>query len=144
LGAFILIDKLSHATAAAGMIDGFPRGTAPGRADGESDRIIWLTGIAREERAEVAAKAQRRLQAIGRMSFILDEASLRENLNSDLVDSPAGAAEHIRRVRAVASLMSRAGLHILVAADVPPAEAWPGRPIVAADLEQEGESEWVI
>jgi adenylylsulfate kinase-like enzyme len=126
------------------MIDGFPRGTAPGRAGGESDRIIWLTGIAPGERAEVAAKARQRLQATGRMSFILDEASLRESLNSDLADSPAGAAEHIRRVRAVASLMSRAGLHILVAVDVPAAEAWPGRQIVAADLEPEGEAEWVI
>lgn len=81
---------------------------------------------------------------MGRMSFILDEESLRENLNSDLADNPADAAEHIRRVRAVAGLMSRAGLHILVAMDLPAAEAWPGRPIDAADLEQEGEAEWVI
>jgi bifunctional enzyme CysN/CysC len=144
LGAFILIDKLSHATAAAGMIDGFPRGAALDRATGEADRIIWLSGIAAEERAEIAARAQQKLQAIGRMSFILDEASLRENLSSDLADGPADRAEHIRRVRAVAALMSRAGLHILVAVDVPAAEAWPGRQIVPADLEQEGGDEWVI
>jgi bifunctional enzyme CysN/CysC len=144
LGAFILIDKLSHATAAAGMIDGFPRGTTSGRADGEADRIVWLTGIAPEARADVAAKAQQRLQAMGRISFILDEAALRENLSSDLADGPADTAEHIRRVRAVAALMSRAGLHILVAVDVPAAEAWPGRQIVPADLEQEGSDEWVI
>ena len=81
---------------------------------------------------------------MGRMSFILDEASLREGLSSDLADGPADAAEHIRRVRAVAGLMSRAGLHVLVAVDVPAAEAWPGRQIAPADLEQEGEAEWVI
>jgi hypothetical protein len=40
--------------------------------------------------------------------------------------------------------MSRAGLHILVAIDLPAAEAWPGRQIDPADLEQEGEAEWVI
>jgi bifunctional enzyme CysN/CysC len=144
LGAFILIDKLSHATAAAGMIDGFPRRAGLDRAAGEADRIIWLNGVASEERAEVAAKVQQKLQAAGRMSFILDEASLRENLSSDLADGPADTAEQIRRLRAVVGLMSRAGLHILVAVDVPAAEAWPGRQIVPADLEQEGGDEWVI
>jgi bifunctional enzyme CysN/CysC len=144
LGAFILIDKLSHATAAAGMIDGFPRGAALDRATGETDRIIWLNGVATEERAEVAAKAQQKLQSMGRMSFILDEAALREGLNGDLSDAPADVAEHIRRVRAVATLMSRAGLHVLVALDLPAAEAWPGRQIDRADLDQGGEPEWVI
>ncbi|HYG48349.1 MAG TPA: sulfate adenylyltransferase subunit CysN [Allosphingosinicella sp.] len=144
LGAFILIDKLSHATAAAGMIDGFPRGTAPGRAAGEADRIVWLTGIAPEARPEIAKRARQRLQAMGRMSFILDEAALREGLSSDLSDGPADAQEHIRRARAVAALMSRAGLHVLVALDLPAAEAWPGRQITPADLEQEGGAEWVI
>ncbi|MGA9583229.1 MAG: sulfate adenylyltransferase subunit CysN [Allosphingosinicella sp.] len=144
LGAFILIDKLSHATAAAGMIDGFPRRGTLDRFGGEADRIIWLNEIAPDERAGMAARAQQRLQAIGRMSFVLDEAALRETLNSDLADGPADTAEHIRRLRAVAGLMSRAGLHVLVAVDVPAAEAWPGRRIVPADLDQEGEAEWVI
>ncbi len=144
LGAFILIDKLSHSTAAAGMIDGFPRRTALDRFGGETDRIIWLNETAPEERSGIAARAQQRLQAIGRMSFILDEAALRETLNSDLADGPADSAEHIRRVRAVAGLMSRAGLHVLVAVDVPAAEAWPGRQIAQSDLDQEGAAEWVI
>jgi bifunctional enzyme CysN/CysC len=144
LGAFILIDKLSNATAAAGMIDRFPRRAGLDRAGGEADRIIWLNGVPPHERAEVGAKAQQRLQAIGRMSFILDEASLRENLNSDLAGGPADAAEHVRRVRAVVGLMSRAGLHVLVAMDMPAAEAWPGRQIDRADLDPEGEAEWVI
>ncbi|HEX8308215.1 MAG TPA: sulfate adenylyltransferase subunit CysN [Allosphingosinicella sp.] len=144
LGAFILIDKLSHATAAAGMIDGFSRRSGPDRATEEADRIVWLNEVARGERAAVAAKAQRRLQSSGRMSFILDEASIREQLSSDLADGPSDRAEHVRRVRAVASLMSRAGLHVLVAVDVPAAEAWPGRQIDPSDLEQEGEAEWVI
>jgi bifunctional enzyme CysN/CysC len=144
LGAFILIDKLSNATAAAGMIDGFPRRAALDRATGEADRIVWLSSVASEERAEIAAKAQQRLQAMGRMSFILDEEALRDGLNSDLAETPADAAEHVRRVRAVAGLMSRAGLHVLVAVDLPAAEAWPGRQFDPADLDQEGEAEWVI
>jgi bifunctional enzyme CysN/CysC len=143
LGAFILIDKLSHATVAAGMIQGFPRRSAR-REAGAAERIVWLTGIAPEERAEAAARAQQRLQAIGRMSFILDEATLRDELNGDLGDGPSDSAEHIRRARAVAGLMSRAGLHVLVALDVPAGEAWPGRPLTPADLEQGGADEWVI
>jgi bifunctional enzyme CysN/CysC len=144
LGAFILIDKLSNATAAAGMVEGFPRRSGLERRSGESDRIIWLNSVPSEERARAAAKAQQRLQAMGRMSFVLDEASLREGLSSDLAEGPGAMAEHIRRVRAVASLMSRAGLHVLVAVDLPAAEAWPGRQIDPADLEQEGEAEWII
>jgi bifunctional enzyme CysN/CysC len=144
LGAFILIDKLSNATSAAGMIDGFPGRAGLDRAAAEPDRILWLNNVAPQERAGVAARAQQRLQAAGRMSFILDEASLREDLSSDLADGPADTAEHVRRVRGVAALMSRAGLHVLVAVDVPAAEAWPGRQIVPSDLEQEGEAEWVI
>ncbi|HYJ83229.1 MAG TPA: sulfate adenylyltransferase subunit CysN [Allosphingosinicella sp.] len=144
LGAFILIDKLGNGTVAAGMIDGFPRRPGLGRAAGESDRILWLSHVAPQERADVAARAQHKLQAMGRMSFILDEESLREGLSSDLAEGPERMDEHVRRVREVAGLMSRAGLHILVAADVPAAEAWPGRQIGPDDLEQEGESEWVI
>ena len=144
LGAFILIDKLSNATAAAGMIDGFPRRAALDRADGEADRIVWLSSVAPEERAAIAARAQHSLQAMGRMSFILDEESLRESLNSDLGDAPADRAERIRRARAVAGLMSRAGLHVLVAIDAPAAESWPGRPFDKSDLDQGGEEEWVI
>ena len=144
LGAFILIDKLSHATAAAGMIDALPRRAPLGRESGEADRIVWLTAIAPDDRAVIAAKAQRKLQAMGRMSFILDEESIRRELSSDLAVGPTHAAEHARRVRAVASLMSRAGLHVLVAADVPAGEAWPGRELTPADLDQEGGAEWVI
>jgi sulfate adenylyltransferase large subunit len=142
LGAFILIDKLSHATVAAGMIDDFPRRRETGRTDAESDRIVWLAGLDPEARAEAALKAQQRLQSIGRMGFVLDEAALRDGLNADL--APGDSAEHIRRARAVARLMSRAGLHVLVALDVPAEEAWPGRPLSPADLGQGEADEWVI
>jgi bifunctional enzyme CysN/CysC len=145
LGSFILIDKIGHNTVAAGMIDEFPRRRPGlGRAAGEESRILWLSGIARDKRAEAAAGAQQRLQAMGRTAFILDEAALREELSSDLAETEADAAEHIRRARAIARLMSRAGLHVLVALDVPAGEARPGRLLDAGDLDQEGAGEWVI
>ena len=144
LGAFILIDKITNATVAAGMIDGFPGRSGDGDRAADASRIYWLSGVAREDQATVAARARQRLQAMGRMSFILDESTMRRGLSSDLSDDEADSAEHIRRVREVAVLMARAGLHVLVAVDVPPKDAWPGQAYDDETLKQEGASEWVI
>ena len=123
LGAFILIDKLSRATVAAGMINGFP-----GQSSGASDETIyWLADPADAERARL------RLQQAGHPSFILDEDALREFRDG----SPEDA---LRRIRAVATLMSRAGINVVMAIDVPAAEQWPGQPYI----ETEGPDEWVI
>jgi bifunctional enzyme CysN/CysC len=144
LGSFILIDKIANTTVAAGMVDSFPRRRSADQDSDETSRILWLIGVASGERGEAASRARKRLQAMGRSVFILDEAALREGLNIDLGEGDSDRAEHIRRARAVAALMARAGLHVLVALDVPAGEAWPGRQVGAADLEQEGAGEWVI
>ena len=123
LGAFILIDKLSRATVAAGMIDGFP-GQSATRSD---DTIYWLADPADAERARL------RLQQAGHPSFILDEDAVREFRDG----SPQDA---LRRIRAVATLMSRAGINVVMAIDVPVDEQWPGQPYA----ESEGPDEWVI
>ncbi len=145
LGAFILIDKLANTTVAAGMIDAFPAHVA--RSDDHAagaSRIFWLTGVAESQRDEVAHRARDMLVAMGRIAFILDEAAMRENLSSDLGENEEDRAEHFRRARAVAVLMGRAGLDVLVALDVPQSEAWPGRKVSAEDLDQMGAVEWVI
>jgi bifunctional enzyme CysN/CysC len=144
LGSFILIDKLANTTVAAGMIDSFPGRRSGAEGSAETSRIYWLTGIAPSDRAAAASRARQRLQAMGRMAFVLDEAAMRDGLSSDLGDGESDRAEHVRRVRAVAALMARAGLHVLVALDVPAGEAWPGRQVDSSDLEQEGAGEWVI
>src|SRR3546814_2890536 len=119
------------------MVDCF---TEPGRrkvhADAEN-RILWVAGPANAARTAFAAKAQRRLEALGRSSFVLDEAVLRSSLSSDLGEGEAARAENVRRARAVAKLMASAGVHVLVALDVTPAEAIPGRRIDDIDLGQE-------
>ena len=124
LGAFILIDKLDRTTVAAGMIDGFPGQRA---SDHDSDRIYWLADPAGAERA------RQRLQQSGHPTTILDAAALADFGADD-------RADFIRRVRAVALLMARAGLNVVVAIPVAPDEAWPGRQFD----EQEGTDEWVI
>ncbi|MFN3389007.1 MAG: sulfate adenylyltransferase subunit CysN [Allosphingosinicella sp.] len=143
LGGFILIDKLTHATVAAGLVQGFPQGAAAGaQAQGEDGAITWIAGASPAARAAYALKAQERLKALGRPAFVLDEAAVAGGLNSDLAETDA--AERVRRLREVALLMSRAGVHVLVSADIPEAEAHPGRIVEAAQAGGDDADEWVI
>jgi bifunctional enzyme CysN/CysC len=145
LGGFILIDKVSHATVAAGMVESWVDRSGAGKAaTDEASRILWITAPSHAEQAALAAKAQEKLIGLGRASFVLDEAAIRAGLSADLGTSEAEIGENIRRVREVAKLMSRAGIHVLVALDVPAHEAHPGRQAGAIDIEAEGADEWVI
>jgi bifunctional enzyme CysN/CysC len=143
LGGFILIDKLTHATVAAGLVErvstgGGRRVRAPRSEAGE---ILWIGGGGTTDRAARAARAAGRLKAAGRQVFLLDEAAL-GGLAGDLGDGEEARAERVRRAREVALLMSRAGLDVLLAIDAREDEAWPGR--VLADGEGEGADQWVI
>jgi len=142
LGRFILIDRASNATVGAGMIGALLDGA--GRSEGaESGRIIWLTGSSAAGRSDFARRAQQRLQARGRPSFLLDAAALRDGLSSDLSGAPTDEAENRRRIREVAKLMSRAGVTVLVALDdVPDGEDKPGTEVDVASASYEGD--WVI
>jgi len=127
LGGFILIDKVSNATVAAGMIKGFRRGG--GKLAQEQGGIVWVSG---EGRAAYARTAHERLQALGRPSFVLDEPALRE----------LGAAPTV--AREVAKLMSAAGVHVFVTVDVPTGEAHPGKHVNADEAQDESSDDWVI
>ncbi|HEX8667423.1 MAG TPA: sulfate adenylyltransferase subunit CysN [Allosphingosinicella sp.] len=144
LGGFILVDKVTHATVAAGMVQGFPKGAAraPAAQDEEGGAIVWIAGTSPAARAAHALRAQERLKALGRPSFLLDDAALLAGLSSDLGEDDR--AEHVRRLREVALLMSRAGVHVLVTAEVPEAQAHPGRRVEAAEDGEQGAEEWVI
>jgi bifunctional enzyme CysN/CysC len=104
LGGFILINKATHATVAAGMIGGFPSSAV---SDAHVERIFWVPG---ETQAEIL---RARFAAQGRSAFILTEAALREGLCSDL--GPEDAAELVRRAAEVARLMSATGATIIAA-----------------------------
>jgi bifunctional enzyme CysN/CysC len=145
LGGFILIDKLSNATVAAGMVEASdaPAGGDAG-ADETSNRILWIRGTSRAERNAFAARAHDKLHALGQPAFVLQDSVLRAGLSSDLDEDEASAAEHVRRVREVAKLMAAAGVHVLVTVDAPDAEAHPGRQVDASREDDEGQGEWVI
>jgi bifunctional enzyme CysN/CysC len=142
LGGFILIDKVTHATVAAGLVQGYPRTQLkPPHGEEERGDIVWVAGVSAEARAVYATQAVERSTAIGRPAIVLDEAALGD-LNSDL--GTDARAEGLRRAREVAKLMSRAGVHVLVTLGVPAHEAHPGRRVEAGSNEQDGADAWVI
>ncbi|MCO5083299.1 MAG: sulfate adenylyltransferase subunit CysN [Rhizobiaceae bacterium] len=126
-GAFILIDRLSNATVAAGMIQHPLRRAGnihwqaidvdrKARAFQKHQRakVLWLTGLSGSGKSTISNLLDKRLHASGRHSFILDGDNVRHGLNRDLGFSDADRVENIRRVAEVAKLMADAGLIVLV------------------------------
>ena len=127
-GAFILIDRLSNATVAAGMILG-PLARAQNLAwaasdvtrsmraqlKGQKPCVVWFTGLSGAGKSTVANLADRQLASLGRHTALLDGDNIRHGLNRDLGFSASDRVENIRRVAEVARLMADAGLIVLVA-----------------------------
>ena len=127
LGGFLLVDRQSGQTLAAGLIEYalrrshllFPRSyelnkKAQGRQKGQTPRCLWFTGLSASGKSTLAELAARALHAQGRHIYILDGDNLRVGLNSDLGFTETDRAENIRRVSEVARLMVDAGLIVLV------------------------------
>ena len=127
LGSFILIDRLTNATLAAGVIDfGLRRAQnlsyqsfdvnreVRARALGQDPRIVWFTGLSGSGKSTVANLIEKRLAAEGRHAYILDGDNVRHGLNKDLGFTEEDRVENIRRVAEVARLMADAGLIVLV------------------------------
>ena len=143
LGGFILIDRASHATVAAGMVLASPEKAARRETtEAGAGRVIWLVGASPSGRMDFARKAQQRLLARGRAATILDASILRAGLSSDLGQSEADEAENRRRASEVATLMSRAGVTVLVVSDVPQDEARPGTKVSVND--RDSDWDWMI
>ena len=128
LGGFILIDRATNATVAAGMIDHALRRAqnvhwqsavvtreAHARQKGQSPKVLWFTGLSGSGKSTIANMVEQKLHAMGRHSFLLDGDNIRHGLNRDLDFSEAGRVENIRRVGEVAKLMADAGLIVLTA-----------------------------
>ena len=128
LGGFILIDKVSNATVAAGMIR-FALRRAQNihwqHADvgrevhaaqkGQKAAVVWLTGLSGAGKSTIANLVEKKLLARGRHTFLLDGDNVRHGLNKDLGFTEADRIENIRRVGEVARLMSDAGLIVITA-----------------------------
>jgi bifunctional enzyme CysN/CysC len=128
LGGFILIDKLSSATVAAGMLHFALRRSsnvhwqpldvdrdAHARLKHQHPRLLWFTGLSGAGKSAIANLVQKKLYALGKHSFLLDGDNIRHGLNKDLGFTDADRVENIRRIGEVAKLMTDAGLIVLTA-----------------------------
>jgi bifunctional enzyme CysN/CysC len=127
LGGFILIDRMSNRTVAAGMLHFALRRSqnihwqamdvdkaARAAAKGQKARVVWLTGLSGAGKSTIANLVEKRLAAEGKHTYLLDGDNVRHGLNKDLGFTEADRVENIRRVAEVAKLMVDAGLIVLV------------------------------
>ena len=135
LGAFILIDKMTNATLAAGMlhfalrragnVHWQPTDTPRERRAGLKNQrpaVLWMTGLSGAGKSTVANLVEQKLVGMNRHTFLLDGDNIRHGLNRDLGFTDADRVENIRRVGEVARLMTDAGL-IVIAAFISPFRA---------------------
>jgi bifunctional enzyme CysN/CysC len=128
LGGFILVDKFTHATVAAGMIRHNLRRAQNvhrqalsitreerERLNGHKGKVIWFTGLSGSGKSTIANALEKELHAQGRRTYILDGDNIRQGLNKDLGFTDADRVENIRRVAEVAKLMLDAGLIVMTA-----------------------------
>ena len=128
LGAFVLIDRYTNATVAAGMIRFALRRSsnvhrqalsvdraAREKLSGHRGRVVWLTGLSGSGKSTIANAAEKILHEQGYRTYILDGDNVRHGLSKDLGFTVADRVENIRRIAEVAKLMLDAGVIVLTA-----------------------------
>jgi bifunctional enzyme CysN/CysC len=128
LGGFILIDKITNATVAAGMLHFALRRAqnvhwqpleisreAHARVKNQHSAVLWFTGLSGAGKSTIANLVEKKLFRMNRHTFLLDGDNIRHGLNKDLGFTEADRVENIRRVGQVARLMTDAGLIVITA-----------------------------
>ena len=126
LGSMVLIDRLTNATAAAGIVE-----HKLSRSDnltyhqmditrqlreqqlGQRACTLWFTGLSGSGKSTLANAVEKHLHALGRHTMLLDGDNVRLGLNRNLGFTEADRIENIRRIAEVAKLMNDAGLIVL-------------------------------
>jgi len=128
MGSFIVIDRLSNHTIAAGTIHFALRRSqnihwqalevdkaARARLNGHKPCVLWFTGLSGSGKSTIANLVERKLHALGVRTYLLDGDNVRHGLNKDLGFTAPDRIENIRRIGEVAKLMVDAGLIVLTA-----------------------------
>lgn len=128
LGGFILIDRYSKQTVAAGVLHHALRRASNVQAQSllidrqqrarqkqQRPLVIWFTGLSGAGKSTIANLLEQGLVAAGRHTYLLDGDNVRLGLNRDLGFTDQDRVENLRRVTEVARLMFDAGLIVLVA-----------------------------
>jgi len=126
LGSFVLIDRYTNHTVAAGMINFALRRAKNIHAqklevnrearevlNGHKARLLWFTGLSGSGKSTIADTLEQELHKRGVRTYILDGDNVRHGLNQDLGFSEGDRIENIRRVAEVSKLMVDAGLVVL-------------------------------
>ena len=126
MGGFILIDRYTNATVAAGLLHFALR-----RADNvhwqavevdkasraalnhQSPAVVWFTGLSGAGKSTIANLVEQRLFEMGHRTYLLDGDNIRHGLSRDLGFTEADRVENIRRVSEVARLLVDAGMVVL-------------------------------
>ena len=128
LGGFILIDKITNATVAVGLINFALRRAQNihwqatdinrdhhANLKNQKPAVLWLTGLSGSGKSTIANAIEKKLAGMNRHTFLLDGDNVRHGLNKDLGFTDADRIENIRRVGEVARLMTDAGLIVITA-----------------------------
>jgi bifunctional enzyme CysN/CysC len=128
LGAFILVNKLTNATVAAGMLHFSLRRSqnihrqpleigreAHAALKHQQPAVLWFTGLSGAGKSTIANLVEKKLHRMNRHTFLLDGDNIRHGLNKDLGFTDADRVENIRRIGEVARLMTDAGLIVITA-----------------------------
>ncbi len=128
LGGFILIDKMTNSTVAAGMINFSLRRAqnvhwqaldisraAHAGLKNQKPAVLWFTGLSGSGKSTIANLVEKKLHRMNRHTFLLDGDNVRHGLNKDLGFTEADRIENIRRVGEVSKLMTDAGLIVITA-----------------------------
>jgi bifunctional enzyme CysN/CysC len=138
-GSFVLVDRMSNATVAAGMIIGASStwdrqpgaslnrqassisGAERSARFGQQPCTVLLTGLTAAGKSTIATALERRLFDRGRTTIRLDGENVRMGISRDLGFSSQERSENLRRVAEVARLVNNQGI-IAIAALVAPKE----------------------
>ena len=128
LGSFILIDKMTNQTVAAGMLHFSLRRSqnvhwqhvdvtreAHANLKNQKPLVLWFTGLSGSGKSTIANEVEKLLHLMNRHTFLLDGDNVRHGLNKDLGFTDADRVENIRRIGEVAKLMTDAGLIVITA-----------------------------
>lgn len=128
MGSFIIVDKFTKMTVAAGVIHYSLRRAknihyhphSIGKKEreylnGHKGKVIWFTGLSGSGKSTIANKLEKKLYQQGKHTYLLDGDNIRHGLNKDLGFTDSDRVENIRRIAEVAKLMADAGLIVLTA-----------------------------
>lgn len=126
LGNFILIDKVSNLTVAAGVVSHSLRRSTNVKWQntdinskmrqkiiGQKPIVLWFTGLSGAGKSTIANLLEKKLFSMGKLTYLLDGDNLRHGLNKDLGFKVEDRIENVRRVGELCRILHDAGIIVL-------------------------------